>query len=407
MNAAAHDHRALVPLAYHSTVVDYLQKNEPEVWRWAGDRAEQGDQLESLRSMLLRDTYRIDAEAHAEIHATLSTAMERLGIAVPATLYQSPGQDMNASLIHVPGEIHIVVQGPLLERLSREELLAVFGHELAHYLLWSRDEGQYRVADRILSETFESSGASVSHHETWRRYALHGELFADRGGAIAANALAPAISALVKVQTGMSRVDAASYLRQAIEIESSEASASHALSHPETFIRARGLALWWEGDSDLEPWIARRLHGSLVLERLDLPGQMRLQALTRGFLAHYLAGTPLASDAVLAQIRSLFPDWREDEPAIGPGDLGPDAADDSVLGYFNALMLDLALADPDQREAALLRAGQIAQELGSFDALQASLRRDAGFGRREMDRFKRQLKSESKSESKSTKGAKA
>ncbi len=203
--------------------------------------------------------------------------------------------------------------------------------------------------------------------------------------------MAPAVSTLVKVQTGMGSVDAAAYLRQAVEIETSEAGASAAHSHPETFIRARALALWWEGAADLDPWIETRLHGPLALETLDLPGQVQLQSLTRGFLAHFLAGTPLASEAVLAQVRMMFPDWRDDEPAVGPEKLGQDVVDHSVRNYLNALMMDLALADPDQHDAALLRAGQVAQALGSLDALQGNLRRDAGFGNRELDRYQRQL----------------
>ncbi|CAG2144419.1 M48 family metalloprotease [Cupriavidus numazuensis] len=391
MDSHAPDRGALMPLAYHATVVDYLRQHEPEVWRWANARATGADHREALRAMLLRDTYRIEADAHADVHAVLALAMARLGIDAPATLYQSPGQDMNASLFYVPGEIHIVLQGPLLERLAPPELLAVFGHELAHYLLWSCDEGQFLVADRILNDALAAPGVSASHRETWRRYALHTELFADRGGAVAAGAVAPAVSTLVKVQTGMGSVDAAAYLRQAAEIESGEAGASAAHSHPETFIRARALALWWEGESHLDTWIESRLHGPLSLEKLDLPGQVRLQALTRGFLAHFLAGTPLAGDAVLAQVRMMFPDWRDDEPAIGPEGLGPDVADDSVRGYLNALMMDLSLADPDQQDAALLRAGHVAQALGSLEAFQGNLRRDAGFGKRELDRYQRQL----------------
>ncbi|MBP0630706.1 M48 family metalloprotease [Cupriavidus sp. AcVe19-1a] len=391
MDSQAPDRGALLPLAYHATVVDYLRRHEPEVWRWASARATGADHRDALRSMLLRDTYRIEADAHADVHAALAQAMSRLGVEARATLYQSPGQDMNASLVYVPGEVHIVLQGPLLERLAPPELLAVFGHELAHYLLWSRDDNQFLVADRILNDALAAPGASASHRETWRRYALHTELFADRGGAVAAGAVAPAVSTLVKVQTGMGSVDAAAYLRQAVEIESSEPGASAAHSHPETFIRARALALWWEGAADLDPWIESRLHGPLALEKLDLPGQVRLQALTRGFLAHFLAGTPLASEAVLAQVRMMFPDWRDDEPAIGPEKLGQGVIDDSVRGYLNALMMDLALADPDQQDAALLRAGQMAQGLGSVEALQGNLRRDAGFGKRELDRYQRQL----------------
>ena len=137
-----------------------------------------------------------------------------------------------------------------------------------------------------------------------------------------------------------------------------------------------------------------RLHGPLVLENLDLPGQLRLQQMTRGFLAHYLAGSGLASDAVLAQIRLLFPDWRDDEPLLRPQAFAPDLVDDGVRDYLTALMMDLALADVDQQEAALLRAGQVARELDSLERLEKNLRRDAGFGKRELERYKRQLAKE-------------
>ncbi|MGT2490940.1 hypothetical protein ACU4GD_11450 [Cupriavidus basilensis] len=77
-------------------------------------------------------------------------------------------------------------------------------------------------------------------------------------------------------------------------------------------------------------------------------------------------------------------------------------AGDDVRAYLNALMMDLALADPDQQEAALLRAGRVAQALGSLDALHGNLRRDAGFGKREMDRYNRQLAKEARGMNDST-----
>lgn len=386
----------LQPLAYHAKLVEHLRRHEPDVWRWASERRSDEEHRESLRALLLRDTYRIEGQSHAGVHQALAQAMVRLGILAPATLYQSPGQEMNAALVFVPDEVHIVLQGPVLERLSQDELLALFGHELAHYVLWSQDDGSFLVADRILADALASPGASASQRETYRRFALHTELFADRGGAIAAGAVGPAVSTLVKVQTGIGNVDPAAYLRQASEIESSETGASTAHSHPETFIRARALSLWWEGAPDLDSWIDSRLHGRLSLPQLDLPGQLRMQEMTRGFLAHFLDGTELASETVLAQVRMMFPDWQETEPAVAPEAFGAEAADESVRDYLNALMLDLALADADQREQALLRAGEVAQQLGSLEGLRRNLRRDAGFGKRELDRYNRQLAKELK-----------
>lgn len=385
---------ALVPFDYHASVANYLSDNEREVWDWAAARTSLDDQLDSLRAVLLRDTYRLDPQSHGAVHAVLRTAMERLGIHAPATLYQSPGEQMNASLCFVPGEVHIIVQGPLLERLAQQELLAVFGHELAHHVLWSSDGGRFLVAERILADALAAPGTSPSLRETYRRYSLYTELYADRGGVIACGAVGPAISSLVKVVTGIGTVDAEAYLRQAREIESSEKSASDARSHPETFIRARALELWHADAGALAPWLRVRLHGPLALDNLDLPGQVQLQRLTREFLSYYLAGTGLASDTVLAQIRTLFPDWRDDEPHSGLQAFAPDRIDEGVRDYLNALMLDLALVDIDQQETALIRAGIVANQLGSLDGLQHNLRRDAGFSKRELDRFKRQLAKE-------------
>ncbi len=90
----------------------------------------------------------------------------------------------------------------------------------------------------------------------------------------------------------------------------------------------------------------------------------------------------------------LFADWQPGEAATGLEAFGPDQVADCVRDYLLALMLDLALADPDVQDAALVRAGKLAQALGNLDRLHANLRRDAAFGKREMERYKRQLAKE-------------
>lgn len=383
--------RGLGPLPYHLQVVECLKRHEPDVWAWASSQKARSEHIEEVRAHLLRNTYRLEASAHPEVHAALKQAMQRLGIDAPATLYQAGGQEMNASLVFVPGEIHVVLLGPMLERLAAEERLALFGHELAHYLLWSRDGGDFHVADRILNDALASPQSTDSHRETFRRYSLHTELFADRGGAIAADALAPAVSTLVKVQTGIANPDPVAYLRQAAEIDARESASSGGDTHPETFVRARALELWWQGADDLDRWIDARLHGPLALDGLDLPGQLRLQGLVRGFMAHYLADAALRSELVLNQVRDLFPDWSPEEAPVLPAAFGADHAADSVRGLLNALMLDVALVDPDVQDAAILRAAHVARELGSFEALQANLRRDARFGKRELDQLSKRM----------------
>ncbi|GAB5352375.1 M48 family metalloprotease [Qipengyuania sp. 483] len=40
---------------------------------------------------------------------------------------------MNALLVYMPGEIHFVFFSPILEKLAKEELLGLMGHELSHF----------------------------------------------------------------------------------------------------------------------------------------------------------------------------------------------------------------------------------------------------------------------------------
>lgn len=382
---------SLAPLPYHADVVDHLRRHEPEIWAWAGSVAVRESHVEQVRTSLLRGTYRLERDAHPAIHEQLALAMRRLGLDLPATLYQAGGERMGAALVFIPGEIHLVLEGQTLDRLEPDELLALFGHELAHHLLWSRDGGAFHVADRVLHDAAASTRAVASHLETCRRYRLHTELFADRGAAVAATALAPAVSLLVKMHTGIARPDPAAYLRQAAEIDARDdgtGDAGH--THPEAFVRARALALWWEGAPGVEDWIEATLHGRLSLERLDLPGQHRLQALTRGFLAHVLDEPALRGERVLGEVRTLFPDWGPDEPPLAPAALLALRPDDGVRQYLAALLLDVALVEPELRDALLARAWRIAPAFEVGAALEAGLRRDARFGKRELDRLRKQ-----------------
>ncbi|MES2902546.1 MAG: hydrolase, partial [Pseudomonadota bacterium] len=215
-----------------------------------------------MRALLLRQTYRLAPDVHPEIYEDCSAVSTRLAIEAPVTIYQAPDGTMNAALWYVPGEIHLVLHGPVLEKLSRAERVALIGHELAHYKLWSIDNGIYRSATTILDHALAYPGASPSHAETARLYRLTTELYADRGGAVAADSTAPAIDTLIKTMTGLLSVDTASYLRQAAELEPN-APVSEGETHPEIFLRAQALDKWWRSDPDLEPWLDRRLRGPL------------------------------------------------------------------------------------------------------------------------------------------------
>lgn len=387
------DGRALQPLPYHRDVVAYLTQHEADTWAWAASLGMQAQHAQEAREQLLRDSYRLTPESHPLPYRLCSLAMERLGMDAPVTLYQANdhGGGMNAMLCFLLDQVHLLMQGPLLERLDENELLALLGHELAHHLLWSMEEGAFLVADRILHHTLADPAAAPSHLETARLYHLHTEVFADRGGAIAAQDLSAPVRTLVKVQTGIASVDAVAYLQQAREIEDADGSASRGESHPETFLRARALERWWQQAPDTEPWLRQRIRGPLDLAQLDLTAQASLTRLTRDLLTHFLAEPVLQGERVLTQAREFFPDWSPG-PADAPlPELTPAAIGESVRDYLHSVMLDLALADADLREPALRRALRVADAMDSRAAFLATLARDAGLGKRQLDALTRSL----------------
>ncbi len=380
------DCRKLEPLQYHSDVVAYLRREERHSWEWSATGALM-QEADDIRDAMLRGTYRLEEGSHAPAFQACRTAMSRLGIEAPFTLYQAHDGSMNASLIFVPNEIHLVFFGPILEKLDRDELLALMGHELSHYLLWSMGEQDHYRASRVFDHALSYSGAKPSHRETARLLSLHTELFADRGAALAAGSPEPAVAVLVKVMTGLTSVNAEAYLRQAEELEASEGK-SQGVSHPEIHLRARALQLWWDNDPELAAWLEARLRGQLSIEALDLLGQEKLTGITRAFLARFLTEIAQAGDEIETQVRAVFPDFgKQEEPLLNLAEIGIERIDDATRDYFVALMFDLAMADRDATDAVMLAAAKTAAEIGATERLTAALRRDLKWTKTRADKL--------------------
>lgn len=380
------DERSLLPLAYHQEVVAFLKRDERHAWDWSGSDFLTSE-VTAVRETMLRDTYRLEQQGHPGVFEACRIAMERLGIEAPVTLYQANDGTMNASLVYVPDEIRLVFFGPILEKLDHAELLALMGHELSHYLLWSMGDREHYRASRVFDHALSYPDARPSHRETARLLSLNTELFADRGAAIAAGAPGPAVAVLVKVMTGLSNVDPDAYLRQAQEVEAASGK-SRGMSHPEAYLRARALQLWWEGDPNLARWLETQLQGPLSIEALDLLGQSRLTEMTRGFLAHFIAELAHSSDEIDTQLRAVFPDFgRGVETPLDLAEITGERIDDATRDYLIALMFDLAMADPDATDASMLVAAKIASEIAATERLSAALRRDLKWTKARADRL--------------------
>jgi Zn-dependent protease with chaperone function len=374
----------LEPLAYHVDVARHLESEEADLWEWFSAEKHRAEQCEGVRLELLKSTYRLDAAAQASLHAAAAEVATKLGLAAPLTLYQAHGTlGLNASLAYVPGEVHLVLHGPLVERLAPLELRAVLGHELAHFLLLDRWK-EYLVASQILQAMANDQAAAPAHVATARRFGLYTEVYCDRGAHLASGDLAAAVSALVKIETGIGDVSAESYLRQADEIFDKGEPRTDGVTHPEAFVRARAMRLWAESPERAASELQGVIEGKLSLAELDLPGQLKVGTLTRRLMATLLRPRWLQTEPLLAHARLFFEDF---EPAVA-ADAGLAAelgrGDEKLLDYWCYVLLDFAAADRDLEDAPLAAALLLAEELG----LGAPFRKLAG---KELGLRKKQL----------------
>jgi hypothetical protein len=358
----------LEPLSYHVELRDYLRSQERELWNWFASAQAKADYTENLRLELLKTTYRLDAEGHPELYQGLNEAKSRLQLEIPVTLYQAQNSpQINAMLFYIPGEGHVVFSGPLLTLLNADELKSVIGHELAHYHLWQRDEGEFHIADRLIHAVANDPRAAASHEQTARQYRLYTEIFADRGSLQVTGDPNPVVAGLVKIETGLSQVSAASYLKQAEEIFANGNIATEGVSHPEAFIRARALALWQARGENASSDINKMIEGGTTLDDLDLIGQKRLAVATRQVLEQLLKPRWFQTPATLGHAKLFFDDFR---PINGDSAALNHALrfnDTKLQEYVCYLLLDFVKADPELEDMPLAAALELSRQL-EFDA---------------------------------------
>jgi hypothetical protein len=371
---------ALTPTGYLGALRDVLRSTEPELWSFFAGSAARADLAEDARRALLRSAYRLDRAAHGELLDAAELAAERLGVADPVTLYQAQqgtSEGANAMVVSLPDEAHVVFSGRMLELIDGAELVAVVGHELAHHVLWSIEGGDFWVLDRLVHAAASDVAAQPCHEETARLVRLHTELFADRGGLVAAGGdVETAVAALVKTTTGLGSVSGASYLAQAAEVVEGGTEASAGVSHPEVFLRVWALDRWGRDAAGVDAEVARRLVGPVDLDRLDVLAQRQVAdgvfAVIRRFVAYPWAGT----DAVLGHARLFGKDAvPEDRPRRSPAMPGPlEPSPPGLVDLHAYVLLDLATVDEDIESPALAAALVLSEELGiakRFDAIVA------------------------------------
>ena len=208
------------PLPYHSAIRDYLKREEASIWQWYASHRVREEQAEALRLDLLKSTYRVSRETQKTLYAIADDVKQRLGLGeTPLTIYQAQNPEgLNASLVYLPGEAHIVLHGPIATKLAESELRALLAHELGHLLLYSGGESELLIAEQVLAAMTHDRDADTQHFASARLFGLYTEVFCDRVSLQVTAETLDVVSMLIKVATGLEEVDPKDYLTQAQEI---------------------------------------------------------------------------------------------------------------------------------------------------------------------------------------------
>lgn len=381
------------PLPYQQEMVRFLKSEERELWKWFSSSRTQPEHAEAIRLELLKSTYRLEPTTQPRLYALADEVLASFGLEVPVTFYQAQtGSGMNAGLAYVPQEVHLVLTGPILTALSETELHALLGHELAHYLLFQEWDREFFVASELLHALQNDAGAASAHLESARLFRLYAEVFADRGSLAVTGDVQCTVAALLKTETGLTEVSADSYLRQADEIFSKGGVQANQPTHPESYIRARALALWAERGDQALGEIERMIEGPLCLGRLDLLGQKKVAETTRRLLAQLLGPRWFQSEPILAHARLFFDDFvvgngTLDEPALA-GEL--QSGDAALQDYYCYVLLDFATVDRDLAEVALAAALVLSKRLGLSEAFSEIALKELALSKKQLARIERE-----------------
>lgn len=385
----------LTALPYHQKVKDHF-KSQPKTWDYFSIAKNKDSQLQQFKTELLKNTYKFDPAVDNFIYDKINIAKEKLDLQnLPVTVYQAQYTDeLNASIVYLEGEAHIVFSGPVTKLLDEEELLAVLAHELTHIKLYSMLDGDLEVADRIITSIDNNYNSEASYYETARIFRLYTEIFCDRGAYSVLEKTAPVITSLVKASTGLDKINAESYLKQADEIFSNDSGLKTAgLSHPENFIRAKAIQLWHEKKETAEEEIIKMIEGVSDLDRLDIFRQKELANLTKQFLQLFLKPKWFQSTMVISQAKQYFSDFSLDETALLSEKFTGSIKDahQSVKDYLGYVLLDFALLDPALEEIPAGWAFQFAEDVNLKETYDGIIKKEMKYSDKKLSTHKQKM----------------
>ncbi|MEO7522812.1 MAG: M48 family metalloprotease [Ferruginibacter sp.] len=385
----------LIPLSYHLKVRDHF-KQQPKTWDYFAIPQNKKEQLQQFKTELLKKSYKFDPETEHFIYDKVNLAKKKLNLqALPVTVYQAAYTDeLNASIVYLENEAHIVFSGPVTKLLDEEELLAVICHELTHVVLYSIQETELEIADRIITAIANNYHSEAAYYETARLFRLYTEIFCDRGAYNVTGKTAPVITSLIKVSTGLEKVNAESFAKQANEIFDTENNLkAQGISHPENFIRARAIELWHDKKEASEEEITKMIQGMSELDQLDIFDQSTLSKLTKQLLQLFLKPKWIQTTMLLSQAKQYFPDFVPDEKLLLTDAviLFISGADNSIKDYLCYVLLDFVLIDPQLEDVPAGWAFQFAEDLQLKENFDTIIKKEMKFSDKKTEQYKQKV----------------
>lgn len=366
------------PFPFHSDLRNHFKKQD-KTWSWFSEEKVKIEQQETYKTDLLKNSYRIDPETEPKVYEILNVAKDKLGIIIPITVYQSQTiESNNAGVVFFEKEAHIILSGTILKLLSDDELLVLFAHELSHILLFNMENGEFEITNRIINTIANDNNSELFYYETARLYQLYTELFCDLGALKVSESIEITINTLIKLNTGLDKVSAESYLKQANEILERIDKGSDGETHPENFIRAKSLQIFETDNENYYSKIEKIISGKTDLYQLNLFSKTLVFDITKELISIILKPKWTQSEYCLTLFKQYFSnaDKKNDVFIDDILKLKIENSKKNLKDYYAYIMLDFALCDPDLKDGFVGHILDISEQLGLEDNLKTILKKE-------------------------------
>ena len=348
---------------YLTKIKDHF-KAQSKIWDFFSARTSRQEEYDEFNANLLKNAYRMNPDTESDLYAKLGEVKAKLDITIPITLYQLQNStDINAFISFQQQEAHLVFSGPILKLLQGAELTALIAHELSHIKLFTIDNGDYHITNRIITAIANDARSESVFLETARYFRLYTEIFCDLGALIVTDSEEIAQTALIKIHTGLEQVSASNYLQQAKEmLISNEELKSEGDSHPENFIRVLALHFYTSSPESSDSDISKLVEFRYDMDRLDIFRQEKLADHTRYLLKEFVSTSWMQTAAILAMCSQYFSDFHSQIKTDWQWEI--EMFNENVREYFSYILLDVAMVDPQMENVPLGRALNFSEQFG-------------------------------------------